>query len=132
MAVDDAAAVPAAVFLAQRRRGAGHQIELVPRAAIQQGVVRFHVLPDALHLVPGQARDLRHRGHAVDLAAHDALSGTISPVTAIMKPGCSNAGLTSWQAHTAAFHIQSAPRSEEPRLGKECVSTCISRWSPSP
>src|SRR3546814_17428370 len=27
---------------------------------------------------------------------------------------------------------QEAPRSEERRVGKECVSTCRSRWSPSP
>src|SRR3546814_15076587 len=31
----------------------------------------------------------------------------------------------------AAFeHFLSKPRSEERRVGKECVSTCRSRWSP--
>src|SRR3546814_2446492 len=34
-------------------------------------------------------------------------------------------------AHTSAFHTQShLTRSEERRVGKECVSTCRSRWSP--
>src|SRR3546814_9435476 len=27
-------------------------------------------------------------------------------------------------------HVGSSPRSEERRVGKECVSTCRSRWSP--
>src|SRR3546814_4727355 len=31
----------------------------------------------------------------------------------------------------AAFH-RAIPRSEERRVGKECVSTCRSRWSPYP
>src|SRR3546814_14597882 len=30
------------------------------------------------------------------------------------------------------FHRHFAPRSEERRVGKECVSTCRSRWSPYP
>src|SRR3546814_3779279 len=29
-----------------------------------------------------------------------------------------------------AFHIISVGRSDERRVGKECVSTCRSRWSP--
>src|SRR3546814_12046220 len=31
---------------------------------------------------------------------------------------------------TGAFVITGVPRSEERRVGKECVSTCRSRWSP--
>src|SRR3546814_12317818 len=30
----------------------------------------------------------------------------------------------------AGARIQEGPRSEERRVGKECVSTCRSRWSP--
>src|SRR3546814_13230412 len=30
--------------------------------------------------------------------------------------------------HCAVLHV--SPRSEERRVGKECVSTCRSRWSP--
>src|SRR3546814_8756640 len=29
------------------------------------------------------------------------------------------------------FLLEKVPRSEERRVGKECVSTCRSRWSPS-
>src|SRR3546814_18077066 len=31
----------------------------------------------------------------------------------------------------SGFHIPEYTRSEERRVGKECVSTCRSRWSPS-
>src|SRR3546814_14504623 len=33
-------------------------------------------------------------------------------------------------AHEQGGRIAGAPRSEERRVGKECVSTCRSRWSP--
>src|SRR3546814_11776103 len=34
------------------------------------------------------------------------------------------------RAYRAFGHAQGAVRSEERRVGKECVSTCRSRWSP--
>src|SRR3546814_13682178 len=34
-------------------------------------------------------------------------------------------------AKAAAIEVASSVRSEERRVGKECVSTCRSRWSPS-
>src|SRR3546814_4414058 len=38
----------------------------------------------------------------------------------------------SWSSHfvTKATEIKNKARSEERRVGKECVSTCRSRWSP--
>src|SRR3546814_10609703 len=40
---------------------------------------------------------------------------------------CTPKVATRWQrCWTARFHV----RSEERRVGKECVSTCRSRWSP--
>src|SRR3546814_17011589 len=45
----------------------------------------------------------------------------------------------SWREHRRLAHLRTAPartgararhRSEERRVGKECVSTCRSRWSP--
>src|SRR3546814_3676720 len=39
-------------------------------------------------------------------------------------------GLASWPAAPGPIHPQSGTRSEERRVGKECVSTCRSRWSP--
>src|SRR3546814_10102677 len=35
-----------------------------------------------------------------------------------------------WPAEPIALHQLAALRSEERRVGKECVSTCRSRWSP--
>src|SRR3546814_12461125 len=32
----------------------------------------------------------------------------------------------------ALFYLVSSTRSDERRVGKECVSTCRSRWSPDP
>src|SRR3546814_2006757 len=34
------------------------------------------------------------------------------------------------QSTAAGRRVRCAPRSEERRVGKECVSTCRSRWSP--
>src|SRR3546814_9957624 len=36
----------------------------------------------------------------------------------------------SWHAHSNGQKIWRLERSEERRVGKECVSTCRSRWSP--
>src|SRR3546814_13794555 len=43
-----------------------------------------------------------------------------------------NAGLAArdGQVHAAAQEHRRRERSEERRVGKECVSTCRSRWSP--
>src|SRR3546814_6586371 len=36
----------------------------------------------------------------------------------------------AWTALKEAYYGENAERSEERRVGKECVSTCRSRWSP--
>src|SRR3546814_14581757 len=42
-----------------------------------------------------------------------------------------NLGLMAlWSALAAAFLILGVTRSEERRVGKECVSTCSPRWQP--
>src|SRR3546814_6217261 len=50
---------------------------------------------------------------------------TASPVTVISAVTLEERGL-----NTAADAVQRLSRSEERRVGKECVSTCRSRWSP--
>src|SRR3546814_8965201 len=40
------------------------------------------------------------------------------------------AGAVSAVRRACAFPLDSEPRSEERRVGTECVSTCRSRWSP--
>src|SRR3546814_12655923 len=39
-------------------------------------------------------------------------------------------GGTVWEAFVQRAQLKVAERSEERRVGKECVSTCRSRWSP--
>src|SRR3546814_3737655 len=53
------------------------------------------------------------------------------PSTALVTKPSSHAARTSGLARTSLHSIPSATaRSEERRVGKECVSTCRSRWSP--
>src|SRR3546814_14617759 len=57
---------------------------------------------------------------------------------ALQHRGQEAAGITSWDgrnfhSHRAMGHVAGnfdRDRSEERRVGKECVSTCRSRWSP--
>src|SRR3546814_13726552 len=42
-----------------------------------------------------------------------------------------NAFSTRTASQIVQEHFPPAPRSEERRVGKECVSTCRSRWSPT-
>src|SRR3546814_15219504 len=48
------------------------------------------------------------------------------------RPGCQRAGQASLPHHrpSSSSSKQVTTRSEERRVGKECVSTCRSRWSP--
>src|SRR3546814_13430703 len=45
--------------------------------------------------------------------------------------GCGNIGaIVADRAQGLKMHVIAYDRSEERRVGKECVSTCRSRWSP--
>src|SRR3546814_16974932 len=56
--------------------------------------------------------------------------------TAAEKPHCGNTGepfmkSTTWLSSISCLILAATvSRSEERRVGKECVSTCRSRWSP--
>src|SRR3546814_17672504 len=78
-----------------------------------------------LACVPDPARPARHQPHLGAGAGGAALSGNSIPH--LVAPGCHPLGTT-----TGAGEIAAARRSEERRVGKECVSTCRSRWSPYP
>src|SRR3546814_7724242 len=39
-------------------------------------------------------------------------------------------GVSVYERETGLFRFHPGPSSEERRVGKECVSTCRSRWSP--
>src|SRR3546814_20596372 len=43
---------------------------------------------------------------------------------------CTNAGANSRSAPPSKLYLSVCPRSEERRVGKGCVGTCKSRWSP--
>src|SRR3546814_14965518 len=64
-------------------------------------------------LVDREPEPLQLRAHRVDIGARPA-AGMHAPF------------------HRGIFrgHTEGVPRSEERRVGKECVSTCRSRWSP--
>src|SRR3546814_18586650 len=72
-------------------------------------------------------RNLRHLGHTVNL--DDAL---IDEVAGYFDALAEQTGKPRGrpQAFDAAIFDHQIPRSEERRVGKECVSTCRSRWSP--
>src|SRR3546814_11112217 len=73
----------------------------------------------------------RHRVHCHALAAHlevQVRPGAVA-LTAHRADGCS--GLEGRpRGHVDARHVGIEGRSAERRVGKECVSTCRSRWSP--
>src|SRR3546814_16968242 len=54
-------------------------------------------------------------------------------IAAVQESGVCWCGGTRWQGRAAMrIRVSSwATRSEERRVGKECVGTCRSRWSPS-
>src|SRR3546814_5663377 len=68
-------------------------------------------------LVTNQLHGLTHIGGEKTLHLHKPLPQPLGPTVATMVT-CLLSGI-SWYA-----------RSEERRVGKECVSTCRSRWSP--
>src|SRR3546814_6551047 len=68
------------------------------------------------HLEQWVGRDpLGERLRQLDVVSHDATQ-SLGPVAADHEPELQGA--------------EAAARSEERRVGKECVSTCRSRWSP--
>src|SRR3546814_12142089 len=96
--------------------GAAGLAQLMPATARERGVRNRH---DPLASIDGGARYLRDmldRFEAVHLAlaAYNAGPGAVS-----RSHGIPNNGETPQYV-----------RSEERRVGKECVSTCRSRWSP--
>src|SRR3546814_12686596 len=75
--------------------------------------------------------DLDHRDplvHAVNARLHD-LTGIPLAYGEPLQGQRYEAG-QEFKAHTDYFDPQGADRSEDRRVGKACVSTCRSRWSP--
>src|SRR3546814_1384754 len=90
------------------------------RCALVTGVqtCALPILPMAVPFVLGL------NGNAITFSA--ALSQELSLGNALGDPSEIGAGLR----RAVAARPTAAGRSEERRVGKECVSTCRSRWSP--
>src|SRR3546814_1813697 len=70
---------------------------------------------------------LHVRDHCLCLAARRAARALSRRFDEALRP----AGLTNGQfSLLMSLNRPEPPRSEERRVGKECVSTCRSRWSP--
>src|SRR3546814_7665742 len=65
-----------------------------------------------------RTRDLEH--HMTTTESLSAASEAIRPTDLVLDV----------RGVRRTFEAENAPRSEERRVGKECVSTCRSRWSP--
>src|SRR3546814_17267810 len=65
---------------------------------------------------------------AIEILADDGAEPFDSIVSDVYMPGIS--GYELCKALNREPRLTDVPRSEERRVGKECVSTCRSRWSP--
>src|SRR3546814_1892475 len=78
------------------------------------------------------AYDMRISDWSSDVCSSDlSMTGAIVAVAPVIEAKAED--VTSALAFTAGLGILAVfllPRSEERRVGKECVSTCRSRWSP--
>ena len=78
----------------------------------------FDTICSATHIRQSEAAQIAARADAM-VVVGDPKSANTKHLTEICRSHCSR-----------VFQIEEADRSEERRVGKECVSTCRSRWSP--
>src|SRR3546814_17481787 len=90
-------------------------------------------------LVNGDVRrKLENRAHAMGLPLVSALDPVFDALSRLLgqeaqnRPGGQHKMDAAYFERVDAIHYTIAHRSEESRVGKECVSTCSSRWSPFP
>src|SRR3546814_2847238 len=79
------------------------------------------------------AYEMRISDWSSDVCSSDLNTGT--PTKAVTTPSRNSFAVGTRRTRISAEHSNAAPasadgRSEERRVGKECVSTCRSRWSP--
>src|SRR3546814_11689568 len=100
--------------------------------ALARAEVSVGVIPEAAAKVITEVADSLEIDPA-DLAEGTARDGIPVPalVAALRKAVTAAGGLDAAQyVHWGATTQDIMDRSEERRVGKECVSTCRSRWSP--
>src|SRR3546814_7097493 len=83
------------------------------------------------------AYEMRISDWSSDVCSSDLTTPFIAQIVQLQRIGCTGSGRRTvkrtppqWQPPRCSVPIPSLPRSEERRVGKECVSTCRSRWSP--
>src|SRR3546814_19058344 len=85
------------------------------------GMTAYSLSKSAIQgLVRGLARDLGPRGITVNNVQPGPVDTDMNPADGPLKD----------LVHPVMAIKRHAKRSEERRVGKECVSTCSSRWSP--
>src|SRR3546814_18368102 len=73
----------------------------------------------------------RDDAHSTILAHRDeAIAVVLELMYPVVTAGCTIGQARELQPHFLRKRIPASARSEERRVGKECVSTCRSRWSP--
>src|SRR3546814_9199846 len=78
------------------------------------------------------AYEMRISDWSSDVCSSDLVNGPGNPAT-VRHGGVTDGEIIAYAFTTFPFSSSSATelrRSEERRVGKECVSTCRSRWSP--
>src|SRR3546814_19923025 len=85
--------------------------------------------------MPGHGRSQcdSHKQLPVVTASDDELERDLAPFRALRDTPIGMTGhllFTAWDSENPATLSPIVIRSEERRVGKECVSTCRSRWSP--
>src|SRR3546814_8840846 len=74
--------------------------------------------------LPGAVRSTQHQAHVGLGRTNGRNDRWVRCSTSIRN------SVASWLRHTSSQPASPSARSEERRVGKECVSTCRSRWSP--
>src|SRR3546814_3784319 len=83
----------------------------------------------ALQQINNQITSLQNQAQMLDNQARNLASLPYSSLQQLQQSVPRTQQLLN-QAQNIAYNVQQINRSEERRVGKECVSTCRSRWSP--
>src|SRR3546814_6685205 len=78
----------------------------------------------------GELLHLRFGGHALMNATQSNLPAYLPEGLPIPTPESDSLSAPYWNGLKESVLMVQRCRSEERRVGKECVSTCSSRWSP--
>src|SRR3546814_11521641 len=113
----------------------GHAV-VVDTGRVEVVLVSKHVEPYGIDLLTTVGIDPRRRKFVALKSRHHWRTDLGELAAAVVN--CAGQGVCTSDYDALEFHrlrrpiYPIDPRSEERRVGKECVSTCRSRWSPYP